>query len=537
MNTAHDILIAHDKPICFVKHGPSGRVFVPLNRSAARRCSLRAESNVKLLVKLEEGASFAGRPVIEKMRSYVNAWVGSFDSIETAALFAPEFQMDASGLSEYLRDARLFAMLHGMFQLYDLPRVRQIVKLGDSVARQAVSEQWIPIQHEEAIADFQRRRVLTRDQFDLLDGYQKRGAVTAARMTAETIESTVKTSIMRALEEGTSLSELKKVIGEVAISPAHAENIFRTNVQSAYNTGHAEVMTDPRLEKLIPAWRFHAIVDDRTTVICLERDGLVFLMRDMEATDSVPPLHYMCRSTISAVMSDEWDGKVSDFPQTPSMEGFGEYHKILPRESYMLDVVPETVVGPIVVEPVVIQPVVNVVVDPLITIEPLKRFRELVPGYSPKGKINETMSRMRSWTKQNGRESGVAYTHSGQIGPVKTGTRDSVFIARPAKDSFTMVHTHPARITFSPADIAILLSDPMADTSVVMTDNMVYVLFFKGAAISDAAVPMMIETWTKELIPLTRGQSLPKAMEELTIRLSRRYNFTYAKFKPKDLNL
>ena len=64
--------------------------------------------------------------------------------------------------------------------------------------------------------------------------------------------------------------------GYEGITPYQAENIFRTNIQTAYNVGHYKQMTDPEVMKLRPYWQYDAVNDSRTRPSHLAMDGRVF---------------------------------------------------------------------------------------------------------------------------------------------------------------------------------------------------------------------------------------------------------------------
>jgi uncharacterized protein with gpF-like domain len=79
----------------------------------------------------------------------------------------------------------------------------------------------------------------------------------------------------------------------------------------------------------IPAFEFMAVLDDRTTDICMERNGNIYRADEVEGLDIVPPLHFMCRSDLVPVFEDEWDGKAAGAPDSRAMEGFGRWKSIL----------------------------------------------------------------------------------------------------------------------------------------------------------------------------------------------------------------
>ena len=55
-------------------------------------------------------------------------------------------------------------------------------------------------------------------------------------------------------------------------------------------------MEDPDVKDIMAGEMFSAIIDDRTTDICLALDGQVFEYGDPDIARFTPPLHYECRS-------------------------------------------------------------------------------------------------------------------------------------------------------------------------------------------------------------------------------------------------
>jgi SPP1 gp7 family putative phage head morphogenesis protein len=277
------------------------------------------------MINLEEGAIRGGKKVIENIRKQAEDWIGSFGDLSEAE--KEIFEPDLSELADYTAQARFLAKLYGMYRVYGIKRIAD--KLGTRKAVRASADDWIPLPFSDAIDRFKKRKVLTRKQFDLLSEAEKNQALTAMGMSKETIQTMVRAGILSALEEGTTFADFRKTIGDVAMSKAHAENIFRTNVQSAYNSGHAEAMYDPALKDDIPGFQFVAIPDDRICEICEPLDGLVYERSEMESEAIVPPLHYMCRCTIIPVFADEYSGPSENRPDINNLEGFGSWQSVL----------------------------------------------------------------------------------------------------------------------------------------------------------------------------------------------------------------
>lgn len=62
---------------------------------------------------------------------------------------------------------------------------------------------------------------------------------------------------------------------------------------------------------IAPYWKFDAILDDRTTVVCNSLEGKVFDKRDKNSFKFLPPLHFKCRSVAQQIF--DYDGEVIGF--------------------------------------------------------------------------------------------------------------------------------------------------------------------------------------------------------------------------------
>lgn len=63
---------------------------------------------------------------------------------------------------------------------------------------------------------------------------------------------------------------------------------------------------------IAPYWKFDAIQDERTTVVCNALSGKVFDKRDKNAWRFLPPLHFKCRSDAQDIF-DNYDGEITSF--------------------------------------------------------------------------------------------------------------------------------------------------------------------------------------------------------------------------------
>lgn len=90
--------------------------------------------------------------------------------------------------------------------------------------------------------------------------------------------------------------EVMKALGISAENPHYIETVYRTNYGAAHSAGRwASTQASP----LIKMIEYQTVMDNRTTPICQELDGVI-LPKDDPFWDSHYPLnHFNCRSTVS----------------------------------------------------------------------------------------------------------------------------------------------------------------------------------------------------------------------------------------------
>ena len=76
-------------------------------------------------------------------------------------------------------------------------------------------------------------------------------------------------------------------------------SIARTETVRLANAG----LKDMYIENDITTYRYLSAIDDRTSDICRELDGQVFLTKDGTPGVNMPPMHPMCRSSIVGLVN------------------------------------------------------------------------------------------------------------------------------------------------------------------------------------------------------------------------------------------
>lgn len=161
---------------------------------------------------------------------------------------------------------------------------------------------------EEAVDYFKGRVPVTADTFYKIAEQYRGLAFTVSGYTKAQILKRFYDEILAALEDGNTLSEFRSRMNEFleaegyeGLDPLQADNIFRTNIQTAYNVGHYEQMTDPGVMQLRPYWQYDAVNDSHTRPSHLAMDGKVF-PADSPVWDTwFPPNGFRCRCTVKTL--------------------------------------------------------------------------------------------------------------------------------------------------------------------------------------------------------------------------------------------
>lgn len=117
-------------------------------------------------------------------------------------------------------------------------------------------------------------------------------------------------SIDRAIATGQAREAWKEDIaalfkrnGWTALQPWRLDNIFRTNIQTAYNVGRYKQLTDVVEDR--PYWRYSAVNDSRTRLAHAALHGRVVRADDPFWDKFYPPNGFRCRCTVSCLSESD----------------------------------------------------------------------------------------------------------------------------------------------------------------------------------------------------------------------------------------
>lgn len=207
------------------------------------------------------------------------------------------------------------------------------MKFDDSIDIEDIEE----LPFEEALEYMQKRLPMSAEEYYKLSDKARFRAFTVARLTDGDLLKKAKSLLEKSIAEGGTLTDfLKKtdteLLGELGLAGKgggwYWENVYRTNVQTAYNTGRAI-----GFENVKPlALELVGIGDSRQTELCrsLTQPPVRRPYGDEFWERYWPPLHFSCRTTVRAIydpaeLEEEPITNVPDGIEKHRAKGFGTY--------------------------------------------------------------------------------------------------------------------------------------------------------------------------------------------------------------------
>lgn len=158
----------------------------------------------------------------------------------------------------------------------------------------------MPLTFKEAVEFAASRRVaLPSEYYGDLQGAKRNEAFTVAGVAQREQLQAVMDSLNKVLGQGVSFKDWKEMVrsGEIGLDlPEYRlNNIFRTNMQTAYNHGHYE--QQQRNKGTRPYLMYDAVNDSRTRPSHLAMDNIIRPVDDPFWEVHYPPNGYQCRCT------------------------------------------------------------------------------------------------------------------------------------------------------------------------------------------------------------------------------------------------
>lgn len=154
-----------------------------------------------------------------------------------------------------------------------------------------------PVQPDAAQAFWQSRASMTREEAQKLTGGAKARAFYVSGLAERDMVEAVRTAMGEALANGETLAGFKGRIGAVMVNAGwqgrRVENIFRTNMQTAYAAGRYAKMQAVKGER--PFWQYYTIEDRRTRPSHAVLHSLIYPADHEFWGRNYPPNGFGCR--------------------------------------------------------------------------------------------------------------------------------------------------------------------------------------------------------------------------------------------------
>jgi SPP1 gp7 family putative phage head morphogenesis protein len=164
---------------------------------------------------------------------------------------------------------------------------------------------------EEALKFIRSRIPMTEAEFYRLAQDAKIRAFSVSGMARLDALKNIKDSLGDAIVKGMSLADWKKdaefILKRWDIAGARAETIYRTNLQTSYQVGRYEQMTDPDVMEMRPYWMYVAVMDQATRPEHAAMHGKVFPADDPIWDEWYPPNGFNCRCTVHTLSGSEME--------------------------------------------------------------------------------------------------------------------------------------------------------------------------------------------------------------------------------------
>jgi SPP1 gp7 family putative phage head morphogenesis protein len=168
----------------------------------------------------------------------------------------------------------------------------------------------------EALEFFRKKAVLTGPQFEALAAeigdYVNSLAFTVNQVAAADILQDVYDEVLKAIDAGGTFWDFREGIDDImarrgwtGLAPYRLDNIFRTNIQTAYSVGRYKQMM--AIAERRPYWQYDAVNDSRTRPSHLAHDGKVYHHLHPFWDTWLPSNGFRCRCRVNSLSAKEME--------------------------------------------------------------------------------------------------------------------------------------------------------------------------------------------------------------------------------------
>lgn len=197
---------------------------------------------------------------------------------------------------------------------------------------------------KNAVGFLQKKKALTAEEYQLVDQESRNKAFTVSGYTSMEVLQKFLEELEDACENGKTKKEFMESMndflernGYQGMNPFHAEVIFRTNIQMAYNAGHYKSMADPAVKKLRPYWKYVTVGDGKTREAHRQMEGRIYAADDPIWDIWYPPNGFRCRCSVVSLTKKQVERsgmQVSKDPPYDVDSDTGEIHYRYPDKGF-----------------------------------------------------------------------------------------------------------------------------------------------------------------------------------------------------------
>lgn len=168
------------------------------------------------------------------------------------------------------------------------------------------------LEFEEAVREFLRREVMTKEAFDALSAEMKRQAFAVAGAANDELLRLFRAELARQIGEGGQLREFEAFVRERATkagwtpsNSSHVETIYRTNVVDSYGGGRFAHARQPEVMAERDYWQIRTVRDARQRRDHGKAHGKVLRADDPFWHTAYPPFGFNCRCRVTTLSESQ----------------------------------------------------------------------------------------------------------------------------------------------------------------------------------------------------------------------------------------
>ncbi|MDI3480800.1 MAG: hypothetical protein PWQ97_455 [Tepidanaerobacteraceae bacterium] len=180
--------------------------------------------------------------------------------------------------------------------------------IWDISVKQGFDDEWL----KDVIEYFKNKIPMNSAEFYKLAQDVRVNAFTISHITLLDVLKDLQNELTKAISQGLTLDDFKKNSKDILQRrgwtgplPYKADNVYRTNIQTAYMVGRWKQMTDPAVIRHRKYWMYDAINDTRTRPTHLAMDGKVYPAEHPVWDQWYPPNGFRCRCSVISLTEED----------------------------------------------------------------------------------------------------------------------------------------------------------------------------------------------------------------------------------------